>query len=160
MKYCIIILILRYFRTINSNILLPNWVTGYKEENAMTCKQLMAVQTLPDDVWEQFEAEVSGETARLEAQRRQSDPEYQRMIDEEVKNILAVTKTRRKFDRIIGIVGNIIFTLWTLLSCGLWLFYVLNGGTDWSLYMFFVGPILGFAGIILSSFCLVKSKIA
>lgn len=115
-------------------------------------------ETLPDDVWEQFEAEASGETARWEAQRRQNDPEYQKRINEEVENIREGIRMQRKLDRIIGIGGIVIFALWVVFSSILWLIYVLRGGQEWSLYMFFVGHILGFAGIILSSCCLSRSK--
>lgn len=101
---------------------------------------------------------ISGETAWLEAQRRQNDPEYQKRIDEEVKGICEGIRMRRKADRIIGIGGIAIFAVWMVLSSILWLIYVLEGGQEWSLYMFFVGPILGFAGIVLSYCCLIRSK--
>lgn len=121
----------------------------------MTSRQWSkAIQALPDDVWETLEAEASGETARREAQRRQNDPEEQKRIE----NIREGIRMWRKFNRIIGIGGIAIFTIWAVFSGILWLIYVLRGGQEWSLYMFFAGPILGFAGMILSSCCLIRFK--
>lgn len=130
-----------------------------RRKNAMTREQWgKAVQTLPDDVWEQFEAEASGETAQLEAQRRRNDPEYQKRIDEEVKSIREIIRRQRKADRIIGISGIITFAIWMAFSGILWIIYVLGGGQEWSLYMFFAGPVLGLIGILFSYCILIRSK--
>lgn len=127
----------------------------------MKCEKQLSktAQTLPNNIGEQFEEKASDETAHIQSQEIRMDFNYQEQIEEELEKFYARAKMSRKIDRYAGIIGIIIFIFWTLFSGTLWIIVgVVNEATlGWNLFIFFAGPVLGVAGIVLSSLCLVRS---